>query len=153
MIFDLKVNQFPLMSLKGPIISIEDDADDQFLLKSVLEEMNVPNQIRFFENGLEALKYLEETKEQPFLILCDINMPVMNGLELRQYIDGNEYLRKKAIPFVFLSTSGNAALVETAYESTIQGFYKKESGFREFRKQIELIIEYWKACLHPNHFK
>jgi len=139
------------MSVKGPIISIEDDTDDQYLLKSVIEEMKIPNEVRFFENGLEALRYLEVTKEQPFLILCDINMPVMNGLELRQYIDDNEYLKKKAIPFVFLSTSGNAKLVQVAYESTIQGFYKKESSFDEFRKQIELIVAYWKACLHPNN--
>lgn len=140
------------MSLRGPIVSIEDDADDQYLLKSVLEEMKIPNAVHFFDNGLEALKYLEVTKEQPFLILCDINMPVMNGLELRQYIDGNDYLKKKSIPFVFLSTSGNARLVEVAYESTIQGYYKKASGFDAFKKQIELIIEYWKACLHPNNF-
>ena len=140
------------MSLKGPIISIEDDPDDQYLLKSVLEEIKVPNDVLFFNNGLEALKYLEVTKEQPFLILCDINMPVMNGLELRQYIDGNAYLKKKSIPFVFLSTSGNSKLVEVAYESTIQGYYKKASGFDSFKNQIELIIEYWKACLHPNNF-
>jgi len=140
------------MSLKGPIISIEDDADDQYLLQSVLEEMQISNKLYFFNNGLDALNYLQETKEQPFLILCDINMPVMNGLELRQTIDNNEYLKKKAIPFVFLSTSGSANLVEVAYESTIQGYYKKASGFDAFKNQIALIIEYWKACLHPNNF-
>jgi len=138
------------MSVKGPIISIEDDADDQYLLKSVLDEMELPNPIHFFENGLEALKYLEATKEQPFLILCDINMPVMNGMELRKVIDNNEYLKRKAIPFIFLSTSGSLPLIEEAYQSTIQGFYKKGNNFHAFKKQIELIVEYWEACLHPN---
>jgi CheY-like chemotaxis protein len=133
------------MSIKGPIISIEDDADDQYLLKSVLEEMKLPNPISFFENGLESL-----TKEQPFLILCDINMPVMNGMELRKVIDNNEYLKRKAIPFIFLSTSGSLPLIEEAYKSTIQGYYKKGSSFQAFKKQIKLIVEYWEACLHPN---
>ncbi len=140
------------MSLKGPIISIEDDADDQYLLKSVLDEIKIPNSVHFFNNGLEALQYLQVTTEQPFLILCDINMPIMNGLELRQKIDDDEYLKKKSIPFVFLSTSGSPKLVEEAYASTIQGYYQKASGFDAFRKQIELIIAYWKSCLHPNNF-
>lgn len=140
------------MSLKGPIISIEDDADDQYLLKCVLEEMNISNKVYFFNNGLEALNYLEVTKEQPFIILCDINMPVMNGIELRRHIENDEYLKKKSIPFVFLSTSGSAQLVEAAYEYTIQGYVKKASGFDTFKNQIELIIDYWEACLHPNNF-
>jgi CheY-like chemotaxis protein len=139
------------MSIKGPIISIEDDADDQFLIRTVLDELNIPNKVLFFGNGLEALLYLETTQEQPFLIICDINMPVMNGLELRERIDQNEYLRKKAIPFVFLSTADNPQIVEAAYESTIQGFFKKENNFNELKNRFRVIFEYWKCCLHPNH--
>jgi CheY-like chemotaxis protein len=138
------------MSIKGPIISIEDDADDQFLIKSVVDELNIPNKVLFFGNGLEALLYLETTQEQPFLIICDINMPVMNGLELRERIDQNEYLRKKAIPFVFLSTADNPQVIDAAYESTIQGFFKKENSFDELRNRFKIIFEYWKCCLHPN---
>jgi len=138
------------MSLKGPIICIEDDLDDQFLLKTAVSELEIPNRILFFENGLEALLYLETTHEQPFLILCDINMPVMNGLELRERIDGNAYLKKKAIPFVFLSTADNPQIVNAAYNSTIQGFYKKLSSFTSFKGQIKIIVDYWQHCLHPN---
>ncbi len=122
------------MSVKGPIISIEDDADDQFLIKSVVEELDIPNELLFFNNGLEALLYLETTQQQPFVIICDINMPVMNGLELRERIDQNEYLRRKAIPFVFLSTADNPLVIETAYDSTIQGFFKKENSFEDLKK-------------------
>lgn len=138
------------MSLKGPIIAIEDDADDQFLLKTAITELQINNSIVFFQNGLEALVYLETTQEQPFLILCDINMPVMNGLELREQIDQNEYLKKKSIPFVFLSTADNPKIVEEAYNSKIQGFYKKLSNFVDYKKQIRIIVDYWENCLHPN---
>lgn len=138
------------MSCRGPIIAIEDDADDQFLLKTAITELGINNKVLFFENGLEAMIFLESTREQPFLILCDINMPVMNGLELRERIDKNEHLRRKAIPFVFLSTADNPKIVEVAYESKIQGFYKKLSNFVDYKKQISIIYEYWQHCLHPN---
>lgn len=138
------------MSLKGPIISIEDDEDDQYLIERILTDLAIPNEIRFFQNGQAALQYLEATPEQPFLILCDINMPVMNGIELRRRITGSEYLKKKAIPFIFLTTASNQELVQIAYDETVQGFYKKSTDFVDFREQIRLIIKYWQSCLHPN---
>jgi len=138
------------MAVKGPIILIDDDEDDQFLIKNVMEELQITNELIIFENGLEALKYLESTTDQPFLIFCDVNMPVMNGLELRVRIDQNEYLKKKSIPFVFVSTSGGSEIVRLAYDATIQGFFKKESSFSEYKRQIKLILDYWECCLHPN---
>ena len=138
------------MSLKGPIISIEDDEDDQYLIGRIVEALDLPNEVRFFPNGQEALSYLETTTEQPFVILCDINMPIMNGLELRKRINKSEYLKRKAIPFVFLTTAANRELVNMAYDETVQGFFRKSTDYAGFREQIELIIKYWQSCLHPN---
>ncbi|WP_353720429.1 response regulator [Dyadobacter sp. 676] len=140
------------MSVRGPIISIEDDVDDQFLIRSVVEELDIPNELLFFNNGVDALMYLETTRDQPFLILCDINMPVMNGLEFRERIEKNEYLRKKSIPFVFLSTADNPLVIEAAYGSTIQGFFKKENSFEDLKDRIRVIYDYWSYCLHPNQY-
>lgn len=141
------------MSTKGPIISVEDDEDDQFLIRDVLKELGVTNEILFFSNGQLALDYLIVAQEQPFLILCDVNMPVMNGLELHTKIAENEFLRRKAIPFVFLTTAANAKLVNEAYLKSVQGFYQKASSFEAFQKQIQAIIVYWQGCLHPNSFQ
>ena len=138
------------MSLQGPIISIEDDEDDQYLIGQALQRLGVVNEVIFFANGQDALHYFESTQQQPFLILCDINMPLMNGLELRQYINQSEYLRRKSIPFVFLTTAANAQLVRMAYDATVQGFYKKSPSYDGLFQQIKQIIEYWKSCLHPN---
>lgn len=138
------------MSLLGPIISIEDDEDDQYLIEQTIGQLNIPNEIRFFSNGETALHYLETTTEKPFLILCDVNMPVMNGLELRHLINQSEYLREKAIPFIYLTTAANAQLVREAYDATVQGFYKKASNYAGMRDQIKLIVDYWQNCLHPN---
>jgi CheY-like chemotaxis protein len=140
------------MSLRRPIISIEDDYDDQFLIRSILEELEIQNPLIFFSNGLEALLFLETTTEQPFLILCDINMPVMNGLELRMRIEQNEYLRKKSIPFIFLSTADNPQVIAAAYDATIQGFFKKENSFEDLKQRIGTVFEYWQSCLHPNNY-
>ena len=139
------------MSKKGPIDLIEDDEDDQFLIEKALKAQQLPNEIRFFANGQLALDYFEKTTEQPFLVLCDINMPIMNGLELRQRINESDYLREKAIPFVFLTTSSNAQSIEMAYQESVQGFYKKSSQYTGLQEQIRLIVDYWQSCLHPNN--
>ncbi|MFD2933260.1 response regulator [Spirosoma flavum] len=138
------------MSFKGPLISIEDDEDDQYLIARIIEALAIPNELLFFSNGEEALRYLETTSEQPFLILCDINMPIMDGLELRKRINKSDYLRKKSIPFVYLTTAASPELVRIAYDETVQGFHKKAAQYADFQEQIELIIKYWQNCLHPN---
>lgn len=138
------------MSLQGPIISVEDDEDDQFLIREVVEALNLPNELLFFPNGQAALEYLKITTDKPLVILCDINMPLMDGLELRKCIIASEYLRKKAIPFVYLTTAASAELVNAAYDSAVQGYYQKSAQFSGLQRQISLIIEYWKSSLHPN---
>ncbi|MEZ0611297.1 response regulator [Fibrella sp. WM1] len=139
------------MSVHGPILIIEDDEDDQYMINLALERLKVPNQRIFFPNGQEALTYLEVTTELPFLILCDVNMPLMNGLELRQCITDNETLKRKSIPFVFLTTASNPELVRAAYDETVQGFFKKATTYDSLQEQIRLIIAYWQSCLHPNN--
>lgn len=139
------------MSHLGPIIIIDDDEDDQFLIKQCVSELGVVNECRCFANGQTAYDYLLVTSEQPFLILCDVNMPILNGLELRNRIDSNPYLQDKAIPFVFLSTSDAESLVKKAYEGTIQGYYKKQPDYIDFKESIKQIIGYWRLCLHPNN--
>lgn len=138
------------MSKKGPILLIEDDEDDQLLIGQAIRSLDIANPIQVFHNGREALDYLKKTQQQPFLILCDINMPLMNGLELREIINQNEYLKQKAIPFVFLTTTANPEAVRQAYNESVQGFYQKASTQVGLKRQLSLIVEYWQTCLHPN---
>ena len=138
------------MSVKGPILSIEDDVDDQYLIRQVIRDLGVSNDLVFFSNGHEALAYLRTMVEQPFLILCDINMPLMDGIELREQICANETLERKSIPFVFLTTAADKKMVRDAYDATVQGFFQKATTYDGLRQQLQLIITYWSACLHPN---
>ena len=138
------------MAFKGPIILIEDDEDDQYLIGKALEALQLVNKLHCFPNGKVALDYLETTTEQPFLILCDINMPLMNGMELRRRINQSDYLRKKATPFVFLTTAASAETIEAAYEESVQGFYRKPAQFADLQEQMRITVAYWQSCLHPN---
>jgi CheY-like chemotaxis protein len=138
------------MPKSGPIIIVEDDTDDQDIMQEVLRDLHVSNPLRYFKNGKEALDYLYTTTEHPFLILCDINMPVMDGLELYTIIDKDPVLKEKNIPFIYLTTTGNPLIIRKAYNLTVQGFFQKKNNLTELRDCLKMIIEYWRACLNPN---
>jgi CheY-like chemotaxis protein len=139
-----------MSSRNGPIIIIEDDPDDQEMFRLVLGELKVPNELKVFDNCPDALNYLMDTPDQPFLIVSDINLPSMTGLEMRRIICDSARLRKKSIPFVFLSTSSKIESVETAYEQMVQGYFTKPNSLSELKEMMRMVIGYWKVCRHPN---
>jgi CheY-like chemotaxis protein len=132
-----------------PIVIIEDDLDDQDILKQICKHLEINNELIFFENGIQALKYLKTTPASTFIILCDINMPMMNGIELRDEINRDERLKRKSIPFIFLSTAATPYEVNKAYKLNVQGFFSKEISFKEFEQEINIIFQYWKRCKTP----
>ncbi|MDQ6815586.1 MAG: response regulator [Bacteroidota bacterium] len=134
----------------GPILLVEDDVDDQEFIKDALHALGVKNTVSIFDNGQKALDYLLNNDEQPFIILSDVNLPIMNGLQLKSEIQQNEFLRKKAIPFIFLSTSADAKAVSEAFDLSVQGFFVKENTYDGIQRQLKQIIDYWKSCRHPN---
>ena len=138
------------LEIPDPIVVIEDDADDQYFIRTICEKLGVTAKLIFFDEGTQALHYLKTTQEKTFIILCDINMPMMNGLELRRKIQEDEHLRKKSIPFVFLSTAARPKEVEEAYDLTVQGFFVKASQLSDMEKTLELILHYWLRCKHLN---
>lgn len=140
------------MSKSGPIIIIEDNKKDQLLYQIALQNLNVHNQVLFFDDGRDALEYLETTKDNPFLIICDINMPQMDGLDLRHRIAANPYLKKKATPFVFMSSTPSSANVKEAYELSVQGFFRKADGANGLERVLAMLLEYWSECIEPNTY-
>ena len=140
------------MNNKGPIIIIEDDADDQDLLKLVFEKLEYPNKIKFFSDGEEALDYLNRTDIIPFLILSDINMPRLDGFALRNKVKMDAKLQVKCIPYLFFSTASSQRAVIVAYSVSVQGFFIKQNTLEELTKTISVIMEYWLRCAAPNKF-
>ena len=136
--------------ISDPIVIVEDDPDDQYFIRTICDKLGIASELIFFDDGLKALNYLQTTQKKTFLILSDINMPVMNGLELRRRIQKDEQLKKRSIPFVFLSTAARPKEVEEAYDLTVQGFFLKASQLSEMERTLELIFNYWVKCKHPN---
>jgi len=141
------------MNKGGPIIIIEDDLDDQEILTEVFNEINCKNKILFFADGELALDFLTTTEIEPFIIFSDINMPKLNGMQLREKIHENEDLRLKSIPYLFFSTSAEQQHVIDAYSKSIQGFFVKPSSYGELKETIKTIVSYWEACVSPNYIK
>ena len=141
------------MNKVGPIIIIEDDSDDQELLTLVFRQLEYKNEIVFFEESEKALAYLLESDVEPFLILSDINIPKLNGLELREKIHTNEDLRIKCIPYLFFSTSAEQEYVIDAYSKSVQGFFVKPVTFDKLKRTIRIIVGYWQECESPNYIK
>ena len=141
------------MNKNGPIIIIEDDKEDQELMAEVFEELGYKNEILFFGDGELALDHLVNNDVEPFIVFSDINMPKLNGMELREKIHNNEYLRIKCIPYLFFSTSSEQQFIIDAYSKSVQGFFVKPNNYADLRKTLKTIIEYWKTCVSPNYVK
>ncbi len=141
-----------ILNKQGPIVVIEDDADDQEILTDIFYQLNYQNKILFFNDGESALSYIEKGEELPFLILSDINMPRLNGFALRDKLKTDAKLSNKCIPYLFFSTAVNQRHVIDAYSQSVQGFFVKGSSMAELKETISIIIEYWRRCAAPNDF-
>lgn len=136
---------------KGPIIIIEDDVDDQEMYSDALKAIGIPNAIRFFDGGKQALDYLNSTEEQPFIILSDINMPGMTGLELKKHLQEDPYLASKGVPFVFISTNATRVSVRHAHALSVQGYFEKPQSLEGIQSMLRTLFEYWELCKHINN--
>jgi CheY-like chemotaxis protein len=132
-----------------PIVIVEDDPDDHYFLQRACEKLKIQNKLIFFHNGIEALNYLTATEERTFIILSDINMPMMNGLELKRRINENPTLRNKSIPFIFFTTSARYAEIKSAFDLNAQGFFIKEDNASDTEATLKCIFEYWDKARSP----
>lgn len=135
---------------RGPIVLVEDDVDDQEFLIEALKSLGVQNEIKTFDDGQKALDFLKATTQQPFIIISDVNLPVMNGLQLKHLIEDDPGLKTKSIPFIFLSTSAEPKAVKEAFNMSVQGYFVKETTYEGVRQQLKQVVDYWKSCRHPN---
>ena len=140
------------MSKSGPIIVIDDDLEDHIIFEEIFKNLNYPNRVIFFSNGNEAFDYLTSTEDLPFIIISDINMPGMNGFEIRKKICSNEKLNSKYIPYLFFTTSVDKKAVTEAYGLSVQGYFVKPATMTDLERTLKRIIDYWQECFAPTHF-
>jgi len=124
-----------------PILLIEDDHVDVLTTRRALNEIDVPNPLVVCENGEEGLAWLRAASEQPCIVLLDLNMPVMNGIEFLEHVKRDARLRR--IPTVVLTTSDEHEDKLRSFDLGIAGYMAKSVDYRHFVEVMRSIDLYW----------
>jgi CheY-like chemotaxis protein len=141
------------------MLLVEDSLLHQQLTKRALQATELEVELDIASDGSEALAYLNERgvgtealRHLPDMILLDINMPGMDGLELLREIKNNPALR--AIPIAMLTTSEAPRDIRAAYERGANAYLAKPDGFHEFREMLKELGQFWlKRAKLPRHGK
>ena len=131
-----------------PILLIEDDQVDMMSVTRALKQIHVTNPVVHRENGEDALNYLEdETNDKPCIILLDLNMPIMNGIEFLQAAKDDEELRR--VPVVVLTTSDEQQDKLNSFNLGVAGYMAKPVDYQQFVKVMRSIDAYWTISEMP----
>jgi CheY-like chemotaxis protein len=124
-----------------PILLVEDDRLDSMAVRRALKELGVSNELMHACDGEEALTLLADQRhEMPCLILLDLNMPRMNGLEFLEAIRAEDAL--KSIPIVMVSTSEAQQDLARSLELGAVAYVVKCPDYAEFRENIRVVQKY-----------
>lgn len=121
------------------ILLVEDDEIEILKLERAFKKLNYNHQVTAVKNGEEALVACNDSN--PDLILLDLNMPKMSGLEFLSVLKKNENL--KYIPIVVFTTSCNHCDMLEAYKIGVAGYIIKPLRYEQYVNQIEKIVTYW----------
>ena len=131
------------------VMLVEDNLDHAELVMRTLEDHRIANKIKHFTDGQSALDYLfrrgeysdPESSPRPHVILLDLRLPRVDGLEVLKIVKEDEKL--KGIPVVVLTTSEAEKDVTRAYYNHANSYLVKPLGYEEFRKLMEDLGFYW----------
>jgi two-component system response regulator len=131
------------------IILIEDDPDHAELIMDTLGEGGVKKNIILVRDGQEAIEYFQEysikwdgqTKNKISLIILDLNLPKVSGMEVLKYLKNNS--KYSPVPVIILSTSSDKEAIDEAYKNGVNGFMTKPASYEEFITKLEGLKEYY----------
>lgn len=123
------------------IMLIEDDMIEVMKLKRAVSSLQLKHKVIEANNGEEALKSLEQKDNLPDIILLDLNMPKINGIEFLKIIKADE--RLKFIPTIILTTSNNQRDLLECYKIGIAGYVLKPLKYEDYVSKIEKLLSYW----------
>lgn len=136
-----------MINNNSPILLVEDDLVDSMTVKRAVKEVGIGNPIHVAENGEDALEYLHQAEKLPCLILLDINMPRMNGLELLENIKHDPKYRR--IPVIILTTSQEDQDKYKSFDLHAAGYMVKPVDYEQFIQLMKTIQEYWSVSKFP----
>ena len=139
-----------MIKLKGKIVLVDDDNYERDLLESALKKRGWNARVEYFDNAEDALDHLKQNGEEIFLIISDMNMPKINGMDFKKAIDSDSKLREKSIPFIFATSTAVRSEITEAFAYRVQGYFRKPSTREEQADMLDIIIKYWIVSSHPN---
>ena len=127
---------------KKLILLVEDNPDDELLTLRSLRKASITDCIEVARDGAEALDYLfRDGSELPQLILLDLKLPKISGLQVLERIRADE--RTRRIPVVILTSSNEPIDINTGYDLHVNSFVSKPLNFHEFSEVVERLGLYW----------
>ncbi|KAA3438909.1 response regulator [Rufibacter hautae] len=130
------------------ILLVEDDEVDIMNVQRAFKKNNITNPLHIAHNGLEALEMLKEGAiPMPPIIILDINMPKMNGIEFLQELRKDPALNRISV-FV-MTTSNEDSDKINAYNLNVAGYILKPLSFEKFLTSVATLNRYWKLCERP----
>jgi CheY-like chemotaxis protein len=134
------------------ILMVEDDEIDIMNVRRAFKKNNVTNPLHITNNGIEALDYLKEINEtaplkMPKIILLDLNMPKMGGIEFLRELRKMEHLKTISV-FVMTTSNEDNDKVE-AYNLNVAGYILKPLSMDQFMDVVSTLNSYWKLCEFP----
>jgi len=140
------------------LLVTDDDEDDRLLIKEAFEDGNIMNPVSYFSNGKELIEYLESEKKDPdrvssisYLILLDLNMPVMGGIETLDILKKSEKFKK--IPVVILTTSKTEEDILKSYDSGVNSYISKPVTFTGLVDVMKALQKFWLQFVEFPHGK
>jgi CheY-like chemotaxis protein len=137
------------MRSRKPILLVEDDTVDAMTIQRSLQTINITNAVAVVNNGEEALQYLQDSQDDlPCMILLDLNMPKMNGIEFLRIVKHDK--RLKQIPVVILTTSRDEQDKIESFNLGVAGYMIKPVDYWQFVEIVKAIDFYWTLSELPN---
>jgi len=132
------------------ILLVEDDKIDAMTVKRAMSDLKITNPLSHVNDGLEALDYLKNSSNEiPCIILLDLNMPRMNGIELLKVIKAHSDYKK--IPVVVLTTSNAEKDKVESFILSVAGYMIKPVDYKQFVDVIKDINLYWTISELPDN--
>jgi len=125
-----------------PILLVEDDSVDVMTVRRAFKDLKITNPLAHVSDGEQALEYLRnESNEKPCVILLDLNMPRMNGIEFLKVVKTDNAMKK--IPVVVLTTSKEEHDIVESFNLGVAGYIVKPVDYQKFVDALRIIELYW----------
>jgi CheY-like chemotaxis protein len=131
------------------ILLVEDDEVDIMNVQRTFKKHNVKHRLEVARDGREGLAHLRSNASNPHVIILDINMPRMNGLEFLKELRSDSALA--SIPVFIMSTSSNPNDKSIAFQFNVAGYIVKPLSSEDFTNSLACLLRFWEICEFPEH--